>query len=167
MAGNSGEPDGGAYGARFGRPPEWGRFRKGASGNPAGRPKGARNKNRPRPESEQLRALIRREAYRPVKVRFDGAEVTMPLAQAAPRSPGTSALKGETRALAIFLKMLHADAAEEDAVMEELLAEAQEADKPVIAMRIVDVVDGRAVPSDGVIYPYGGGPEEPKSGTNR
>lgn len=156
MAGNSGRSEGGAQQGGSGRPPDWGRFRKGASGNPSGRPKGA--KNRPRPESDRLRALMRREAYRPVKVRVDGKEVTMPLAQAALRSLGTSALKGETRALAIFLKMLSAGAAEEDAAMEELLEEAQDAEKPVIAMRIVDVVDGRPVPSDDVYY-LGGGPK--------
>lgn len=149
-------PEGGETRMGYGRPPKSGQFRRGVSGNPRGKPKGT--KNRPRPESEQLRALIRREAYRPVKVRVDGAELTMPLAQAALRSLGAAALKGETRALAIFLKILHAGAAEEDAVMEELLEEAQDADKPVIAMRIVDVIDGRPVETDEVIYPYGGGP---------
>lgn len=160
MAEIKGEPEGGAYRVGYGRPPESGRFRKGVSGNPGGKLKGTRN--RPRPESDRLRALIRREAYRPVRVRVDGKEVTMPLAQAVLRSLGTSAAKGEARALAIFLKMLSAGAAEEDAVMEELLEGAQDAEKPVIAMRIVDVVDGRPVPSDEVYYPYGGGPAEPK-----
>jgi len=164
MTDNARGSEGGEARVGYGRPPKSGQFRKGVSGNPMGRPKGA--KNRPRPESDQLRAMIRREAYRPVKIRVDGAELTMPLAQAALRSLGTAALSGETRALAIFLKMLSAGAAEEDAVMEELLEEAQDAEKPVIAMRIVDVVDGRAVPSDEVIYPYGGGPTKPKVGTN-
>lgn len=156
MAGNSERSEGGAYKVGYGRPPESGRFRKGVSGNPSGRPKGARN--RPRPESDRLRELIRREAYRPVKVQVDGKEITMPLAQAVLRSLGTSAMKGEARASAAFLKMLHAGAAEADAVMEELLEEAREAEESPIAVRIVDVVDGRPVPSDDVYYPYGGGP---------
>lgn len=156
MAGNSGRSEGGAYQSGAGRPPESGRFRKGFSGNPAGRPKGARN--RPRPESDQLRALIRREAYRPVKVRIDGKEITMPLAQAAYRSLGTSALAGDTRALAIFIKMLRADAAEEDAVMAELLEAAREAEAPdKIEVRIVDVVDGRPVGEPRVYEPDEGG----------
>ncbi|MBK1871217.1 DUF5681 domain-containing protein [Aestuariivirga sp. YIM B02566] len=158
MTDNARGPEGGEARVGYGRPPKSGQFRKGVSGNPKGKPKGA--KNRPRAESEQLRALIRREAYRPVKVRIDGTELTMPLAQAALRSLGTAALSGETRALAIFLKILSAGAAEEDAVMEEILEEARETEKPVIRVRIVDAVDGRAVPTDEVLYPYGGGPAQ-------
>lgn len=156
MAGNSGGSEGGGYKVGYGRPPAWTRFRKGMSGNPSGKPKGTRN--RPRPESDKLRELIRREAYRPVKIQVDGKEITVPLAQAALRSLGTSALKGETRALAIFLKMLHAGAAETDALLEELRDEAPEPEGPPVEFRIVDVVDGRPVPSDEVYYPYGGGP---------
>ncbi len=155
MTGTRGTPGGGAYEVGYGRPPDSGRFRKGVSGNPAGRPKGA--KNRPRPESDRLRALIRREAYRPVKLRIDGAEVTLPLAQAAMRSLGTAAIKGETRALAIFLKLLHAGAAEDDAVMAELLDAAQEAEMPdQIEVRIVDVVDGKRVGEPKVYEPKSG-----------
>lgn len=157
MTSNARGPEGGEYQVGYGRPPKSGQFRKGVSGNPKGKLKGT--KNRPRPESERLRALMRREAYRPVKLRVDGTEITMPLAQAALRSLGTSALKGETRALAIFLKMLHAGAVEDDAVMEELLEEAREAERPDIRVRIVDVVDGKPVPAEEVPYPYGGGPE--------
>ncbi len=152
MTDNARGPEGGEARVGYGRPPKSGQFRKGVSGNPKGKPKGA--KNRPRAESEQLRALIRREAYRPVKVRVDGAELTMPLAQAALRSLGTAALSGETRALAIFLKILSAGVAEEDAVVEELLEEAREAERPEIRVRIVDAVDGRAVPTDEYLYPY-------------
>ena len=156
MTGTKATPGGCAYGVGYGRPPEAGRFRKGVSGNPGGKLKGT--KNRPRPESDRLRALIRREAYRPVKLRIDGAEVTLPLAQAAMRSLGTAAIKGETRALAIFLKLLHAGAAEDDAVMAELLEAAQEAEVPdQIEVRIVDVVDGKRVGESRPYEPDGGG----------
>lgn len=156
MTGTRGTPGGGAYEVGYGRPPEAGRFRKGVSGNPGGKAKGT--KNRPRPESDRLRQMIRREAYRPVKLRVDGAEVTLPLAQAAMRALGSSALKGETRALAIFLKLLHAGAAEDDAVMAELLEAAQEAEMPgEIEVRIVDVVNGKRVGEPRVYEPDGGG----------
>lgn len=152
MTGTKATPGGGAYGVGYGRPPEAGRFRKGVSGNPGGKLKGT--KNRPRPESDRLRALIRREAYRPVKLRIDGAEITMPLAQAALRALGISALKGEARALGTFIKLLHAGAAEEDAVMAELLEAAQDAEMPgEIEIRIVDVVDGKRVGEPSVYEP--------------
>lgn len=166
MTGTKARPGGGASEVGYGRPPEAGRFRKGVSGNPGGKPKGT--KNRPRPESDRLRALIRREAYRPVKLRIDGAEVTLPLAQAAMRALGTAALKGETRALAIFLKLLHAGAAEDDAVMAELLEAAQEAEMPdQIEIRIVDAVNGKRVGEPRVYEPDGGDAPEPKVGANR
>lgn len=153
MAEDAEKLQGGEAKMGYGRPPISGRFRKGASGNPSGKRKGA--KNQPRPEGERLRVLMRAEAYRRVKLRVDGVEATMPLAQAVLRSLGEAALKGETRAQAMFLKMINAGEAEEDAVLEELLEEAHESEGPEIEVRIVDVVDGRSVPADEVLYPYG------------
>lgn len=71
-------------------------FSKGQSGNPSGRPKGAKNK--PRTQSERLRSLMLKEAYRPIKVASDGQEITLPLAQAVFRSMAEAAAKGEVRA---------------------------------------------------------------------
>ena len=60
------------YEVGYAKPPTEHRFRKGASGNPSGRPKGARNKPKAvdtrygmRPPEEYLRI----EAYRPVVIR--------------------------------------------------------------------------------------------------
>lgn len=160
MAGDGRDPEGDDTGeggdVGYGRPPKSGRFRKGRSGNPAGKPKGARN--RPRPEGERLRALMLAEAYRPVKRKVDGVEVTMPLAQAVLRSLAEAAAKGEARAQAIFFKMVSAGEAEE-AAMEEISEEARAPDKPVIQVRVVDAIDGHPAGAREVAYSYGGGTE--------
>lgn len=91
--------------AGYRRPPIESRFRKGQSGNPAGRPKGSRNRQRPAPV-ERLQKLVLEEAYRLIKVNEDGEEVAMPIAQAIVRSLVTAATKGDPRAQAAFLKMV-------------------------------------------------------------
>jgi hypothetical protein len=120
-------------------------FAKGQSGNPAGRPRGARNK--PRAQGERLRSLMLEEAYRPVKMSEDGAEITLPMAQAVFRTLAAAAAKGDARAQATFLKLVGAteDAA---AAYEEMFAEAQDEDMDqpkrhsVIERRIVDPANG-------------------------
>ncbi|WP_162913995.1 DUF5681 domain-containing protein [Taklimakanibacter lacteus] len=128
----------------YGNPPKATRFRKGQSGNPAGKPKGARNK--PRPQSERLRSLMLEEAYRPIKVSDNGEEATMPMAQAVFRSLAAAAAKGEARAQAMFLKMVSASEAEAAAI-EEMMEETRwaeaEYEEPVFEVRIIDAKDGR------------------------
>ena len=138
-------------------PPAEARFRKGQSGNPAGRPKGSRNK--PRSERERIRSLLLEEAYRPIKVNENGTEITMPMAQAVIRSLTVAAVKGDARAQAMFLKAVSASE-EEEAAMEEMLGQAHQAEtrpeKVVIETRIIDTANGRPT---GIVYPYGDGPE--------
>lgn len=98
------------------RPPVASRFRKGQSGNPAGRPKGSRNRPRPAP-SEQLQAVILEEAYRFIKIDEDGEEVRMPIARAVVRSLIAAATNGDPRAQAAFLKMLSDSEANTSALM--------------------------------------------------
>src|SRR5687768_13233887 len=97
------------------RPPRG--FRKGQSGNPAGRPKGAKNK--PKPHGEQLRSLMLAEAYRPVTVSENGEEITLPMAQAVFRSLAEAAAKGEARSQAMFLKLV-SESEDETAAIEEM-----------------------------------------------
>ena len=81
----------------YARPPEHGRFRKGQSGNPKGRPKGARNKH-PSMSGGTLEAIILDELYRPVKVRDGERNMTVPIVQAIVRSLAVNAVKGHIRA---------------------------------------------------------------------
>ncbi|MEA2760499.1 MAG: aerobic C4-dicarboxylate transport protein [Methylobacteriaceae bacterium] len=57
------------YDVGYGKPPESTRFTKGCSGNPAGRPRGARNK-RPALNEERLKGIILDEAYRTITILF-------------------------------------------------------------------------------------------------
>lgn len=163
MAEDTVEPKGDDGPVGYGRPPKSGRFRKGQSGNPAGKRKGTTN--RPRPAGERLRALLLEEAYRPIKVSADGVEVTMPLAQAVLRSLAEAAAKGEARAQAVFFKLVGASEVEATA-MEEMLEETREPEKPAIEVTIVGAVDGRPTGARGVRFPYGGGPKGSKTPPN-
>lgn len=157
MAGDTGDTEGDDSRVGYGRPPKATRFRKGRSGNPAGKPKGTRNRREI--PGERLRALVLEEAYRPVKLRVGESVVTMPMIQAALRSLTQSAAKGEPRAQVVLFKMVSASEAEA-AAQEEMVEEQREPEKPVIEIRVVDVIDGRPVPTGEVLYPYGGGPGE-------
>lgn len=96
----------------YGHPPVETRFRKGQSGNPAGRPKSSRN----RLLSPRLKALMREEALRPMQVRLLGKEITLPVVEAAIRTLAISAAWGRPRELAMFLDLMNAaEADEEDA----------------------------------------------------
>lgn len=80
----------------YGKPPKHKRFHKGKSGNPAGRPRGAKNK--PKIASRTLNDMLRRELGRDVEIRgMEGAEV-LSIAQAATRALGVQAVKGNVRA---------------------------------------------------------------------
>lgn len=112
----------------FGNPPVEHRFRKAQSGNPAGRPKGSKNR---RPGlAERFRSLMLEEAYRPIKLSKDGQEITMPMTQVVLRRLAQAAAKGDARAQATFLKMVSTSEDDEKAT-EEIVEEARVAAKPV------------------------------------
>lgn len=92
-----------------GKPPLEYRFRKGQSGNPAGRPRrrGAPG-DRLRGADEPTREVILAEAYRTVTVRDGDSEIEMPMNRAVFRAIGLSALKGVQGAQRRWAEMVQA-----------------------------------------------------------
>lgn len=104
------------YEIGYGKPPEQTRFKPGRSGNPAGRPKGAKNKSVNRTQ-ERFKDIILEEAYRDVKINDGNRQVSIPMAQAVVRSLAVNAAKGNTRAQRFFRKCLPAQRQPTDATM--------------------------------------------------
>lgn len=93
------------YEVGYGKPPTGSRFRKGQSGNPAGRRKGSKNRI-PAMQDERLKTIILEEAYRNIRVREGEKTVSLPVIRAAVRTMANKGLKGETRSLNRFLEMV-------------------------------------------------------------
>lgn len=95
------------YDVGYARPPVATRFQPGRSGNPCGRPKGAKNKL-PKLNEERLKSIILAEAYRTIKVRDGDRNISIPIAQAVVRSLAVNAAKGRHRAQRLFAELLNA-----------------------------------------------------------
>ena len=89
----------------YGKPPVSTRVQPGKSGNPSGRPKGAKNR-RPALNAERLKSIVLEEAYRTIKVRDGTRNVSVPMATAIVRSLAVNAAKGNNRAATIFSTLL-------------------------------------------------------------
>ncbi len=83
------------YEVGYGRPPKSGQFKKGKSGNPKGRPKGAKG----------VRASLKRELETKITVREGGRQLRISKAEAMARQFTNSALKGDMKALLVILKV--------------------------------------------------------------
>ena len=95
-AGSPTQPKG-SYRVGYGKPPTEHRVKPGQCLNPTGRPKGS--KNRPKEvSSNNIRAMILREARRSITVNDAQGPVTMPMAEMVYRSLGLQAAKGRVRA---------------------------------------------------------------------
>ena len=94
-----------SYEVGYAKPPRQTRFSPGKSGNPKGRPKGAKNK-RPALNEERLKDIVLEEAYRDISVRDGNRTVSMPMAKAVIRALAVNAAKGQHRAQRLFAEML-------------------------------------------------------------
>ena len=113
------------YEVGYGKPPAEHRFRNGTSGNPNGRPRGAKNKPEPvDPAHQPTDRRILEEAYRPVTIREGDKVIELPAIQAAVRSLAIAAMKGSRlsqRALAELVRQIEDRKANEHfAAMEQV-----------------------------------------------
>lgn len=103
------------YGTGFGRPPEDKRFKKGQSGNPSGRPKGARS----------MRTLLLELLDQQVTITIAGVARQVPLKEAVLTRLASQALTGKTPDAALFVNLVKSTLPEQFAeeVNDELTAE--------------------------------------------
>ncbi len=83
------------YEVGYGKPPKATRFKKGRSGNPKGRPKGAKGVN----------ASLKRELETKITVREGSYEIRISKAEAIAKRFTAGALKGDTKLLMALLKL--------------------------------------------------------------
>lgn len=113
------------YQVGYGKPPAEHRFKKGQSGNPAGRPKRARAKPKEIKTGYGIKAAeeyLRAEAYRPVMIREGEQVIELPAIQAVFRAMGVSAMKGNRFAQKSLAEMVAKMEAEQFASKLELFS---------------------------------------------
>jgi hypothetical protein len=98
-------PEASNYEIGYRKPPAETQFKPGHSGNPKGRPRGARNKL-PALNEERLKTIIIEEAYRTIKISEGKRQVTIPMAKAVVRALAVNAARGQLRSQQLFATLL-------------------------------------------------------------
>jgi hypothetical protein len=93
------------YDVGYKKPPKHGRFKKGQSGNPRGRPRRPKHKE-PAAYVERMKGLVMEEAYRPVDIQEGGKTIRLPLIQVMIRRMGVLAAQGNSRAMRDYMDLL-------------------------------------------------------------
>lgn len=92
------------YDIGYKKPPTGKRFKPGQSGNPKGRPKGARNKSDV-PSEHSLRDLLLAEANRKIEVREGDKITSYSVMEAVIRSLGVQAARGKLQSQKLFIEL--------------------------------------------------------------
>jgi hypothetical protein len=112
-----------AYEVGYGKPPEDTRFRPGQTGNPYGRPKGAKKRSNriPALNEERMKTVVLEEAYRMIGVRDGDRLVEIPVVRAIIRSVALNAAKGNPRSQRMFIELLQWVEREDKALYDQYL----------------------------------------------
>lgn len=102
-----------AYEIGYRRPPKTGRFKKGKSGNPKGRPKGSNN----------FITLLEQELEKLIVVNEDGKKKTITRMQAMVKRIVAGALQGEQKSLLTLVEILRRTGKFEEEGMSDFLPE--------------------------------------------
>lgn len=116
-----------AYETGYGKPPKEKQFKKGKSGNPSGRPKGARN----------LRTIVEEALGKEVQARHAGRPVKMTAFELMMASQVSKAAHGDVSAARLMIELAHkigAFALAPQAAADELSAE----DRQIVEMLLQD-----------------------------